>query len=127
MLATAIGSTITVSYTGAVINSVAGTDCLGLDLTAGTLSGFLILDPDQSPAVELTCGENGLSALLNIDGSSTAPISITDDGLKVDCCADPSPQNVFIQADDPGPLDYPYLWVVTGPGPGDFTINVREP
>lgn len=100
-----MGDTFIVSLATGVPASVADTDSVELDVTGGVLTANVLLDP-----------------------ASTAPVSIGPAGLRVDCCENEGFQNLFIQDDDPGPLDYPYLWIqYVGPNPDDFTMSVWIP
>ena len=46
------------------------------------------LSVTDTDSIDLTLVDNNLSADLILDPSSTAPVEITEDGLKVDCCPD---------------------------------------
>ena len=75
-----------------LVKSIADTACIDLSVTPdGELSADPILDPDGSSVV-LECGPDGLTGDVVIDPSSTADVSVTPDGLRVNVPPpDPTP------------------------------------
>lgn len=83
--AVTVGNTTTVSAIQTFLG-VADTSCVNMTLAAGIVSANLTLLSSNS--IALACVPGGLQATLNIDPASTAPVSITAAGLRVDCCTE---------------------------------------
>lgn len=83
-----------------LIKSIADTNCIDLNVDIdGELTATPILAPDGG-SVLLSCGADGMYGDVVVDPSSTADVSVTPDGLKVDL---PTP-DVVIDAAPPGTL-----------------------
>lgn len=80
------GDTFTVSAI-LPIKGIDDTDCIVLSLDDDLI---LIADPvladaaDEDASVQLRCTETGLAGDVVIDPASTAPVTLTDDGLRID-------------------------------------------
>ena len=104
--AVTVGDTTTVSAVQTFLG-VLSTPCIALSVAAGIVSAALVLDP-TTQSIVFSCGATGLIANLKIDGTATAvihsvsnaglssilrldpassaPVSQSAAGLKVDCC-----------------------------------------
>ena len=82
--AVTIGDTTTVSAIQTFLG-VSDTNCIDMVLAAGIVSANLL--SLSSNSIALACVPGGLQATLRLDPASTAPVSITAAGLRVDCCA----------------------------------------
>jgi hypothetical protein len=80
-----VGDTITISAIQAVAG-VADTDCVQLAIDGSQiLRASLVLEPaPQEGGIQLDCTPAGLAATLLIDPASTAIVSVSEDGLRVD-------------------------------------------
>lgn len=69
------------------IDSVIDTDCIDLTVTPdGELSADLVVADagDEEASVQMRCTGNGIAGDVVLDPASTAPVSLTSDGLRVD-------------------------------------------
>lgn len=69
------------------IRTVADTDCIALDIDDDlqlTATPILADAGDEDASVQLRCTADGLVGDVVIDPASTAPVTLTDDGLRID-------------------------------------------
>lgn len=91
-----------------LIREIEDTDCVDLDVD---LDGVLTVRPiladaaTEDASVQLSCSPTGITGDVVIDPASTAPISLTPNGLRIDL---PPPEDVF-----------------TGGAPGDLKPTAR--
>jgi microcystin-dependent protein len=80
-----VGDTFTVSSIHPILD-VADTDCIELDIDGSKiLTASLILAPGTSDGgMQLECTPDGLEANIEVDPASTAIVSVSDQGLRVD-------------------------------------------